>query len=192
MAKGVTIPIVYKADLKGLDSANRALIGFEKQAGAISKILGTGLVVAGAAASAAIAGVGFAISKGFDRLQQIEEAEFKLKGLGHTAEGIEGIMGSALASVKGTAFGLGEAATLAANAVASGIKPGDELTRTLKVMADTAAIAGAPLGEIGQIMGKVQANNKAMNGELQQLAQRGIPIYQMLADTLGVSTDAIT
>lgn len=36
-------------------------------------------------------------------------------------------MGNALASVKGTAFGLGDAASVAATLVASGIKQGGDL-----------------------------------------------------------------
>lgn len=191
MAKGVTIPIVYKSDLKGLDQANRAIVGFEKQSSLLNKVIGTGMVVAATAATAAIGGIGFAITKGFGRLQQIENAQFMLKGLGNSAEDIEAIMDSALASVKGTAFGLGDAATIAAQAVAAGVKPGEELTRTLSIMADTAAITQRPLTEIQSIMGKVTTSGKATRVELQQLADRGLPIFQMLAEEMGVSEEAI-
>ena len=191
MAKGITIPIVYKSDLKGLDNANRAIVGFEQRSSMLNKVIGTGMVVAAGAATAAIGGLGFAISKGFSRLQQIENAEFMLKGLGNSAEDIEAIMDSALASVKGTAFGLGDAATIAAQAVAAGVAPGEELTRTLSIMADTAAITGRPLNEIQSIMGKVATSGKATRVELQQLADRGLPIFQMLAEEMGVSEEAI-
>jgi len=191
MAKGITIPIVYKADLAGLSKANSALVGFERQAGLISKIIGTGLVVAATAASAALGGIGFAITKGFGRLQQIEQAEFMLKGLGHTAASIEDIMDSALASVKGTAFGLGDAATIAAQAVAAGVKPGKDLTRVLKIMADTAAITGRPLSDIQSIMGKVITSNRVYRGELNRLSERGLPVIQMLADQMGITGEAV-
>lgn len=191
MAKGITIPIVYKSDLKGLDNAQRAIVGFEQRSNLLNKVIGTGMVVAATAATTAVAGLSFAVTKGFQRLQQIEQATFMLKGLGHEAESIENIMDSALASVKGTAFGLGDAATIAAQAVAAGVKPGEELTRTLSILADTAAITGRPLTEIQSIMGKVTTSGKATRVELQQLADRGLPIFQMLAEEMGVSEEAI-
>lgn len=191
MAKGITIPIVYKSNLKGLDEANRALVGFQQKSNLLNKVIGTGMVVAAGAATAAIGGLSFAVTKGFQRLQQIEQATFMLKGLGHEAASIETIMESALASVKGTAFGLGDAATIAAQAVAAGVKPGEELTRTLSILADTAAITGRPLSEIQSILGKVTTSGKATRTELQQLADRGLPIFSMLAEEMGVSEEAI-
>lgn len=191
MAKGITIPIVYKSNLKGLDSAQRALVGFEQKTSMLNRVIGTGMVVAAGAATAAVGGLAFAVTRGFDRLQQIEQATFMLKGLGHEAEAIETIMDSALDSVKGTAFGLGDAATIAAQAVAAGVEPGEKLTRTLSVLADTAAITNRPLGEIQRIMGKVITTSKAQRVELLQLADRGLPIFQMLADELGVTEGAI-
>ena len=102
-----------------------------------------GLKVAAAGAGGAIAGVlGGSIVKGFNRLRDIESAEAKLTGLGHSAETVEGVMKNALAAVKGTSFGLGDAAGLAGTLVASGIKPGKELEKTLKLTADSATIAG--------------------------------------------------
>src|SRR5690606_5656008 len=98
-------------------------------------------VTAGAALSASLV-------KGFGRLTAIEEAQAKLTGLGHSAESVRTIMDNALASVKGTAFGLDEAATVAASAVAAGIKPGQDLRRVLGLVADTSSIAGSSMGEM--------------------------------------------
>lgn len=141
------------------------------------------------AAGTAVAGITFA--KGFQRLVSIDTAQAKLKALGHDAKSVGKIMDSALTSVKGTSYGLGEAATTAASAVAAGIKPGKELTRYLTLTGDAAAIAGTGMGEMGSIFNKVTTANKAYNGELQQLSDRGIPIYGFLAEQAGVSEDAI-
>lgn len=129
--------------------------------------------------------------KGFGRLTAIDDAEGKLRGLGHTAESIETIMDSALESVRGTAFGLGEAATTAATAVAAGIEPGEELTRYLRIVADTATIAGGSLGEIGSIINKTTTAGRVYTLELQQLADRGLPVFTWLADAYGVSSDEL-
>ncbi|NKR80219.1 hypothetical protein GS491_23835 [Rhodococcus hoagii] len=78
------------------------------------------MVGAGAAAAGVLAA---SITKGRGRLTAIEQAQAKLSGLGNSTQSVGKIMDNALASVKGTAFGLGDAATVAASAVAAGIKP---------------------------------------------------------------------
>ena len=186
-AKGITLPIVFKSDDKGIKDAERAIKGFEGRLGGLEKLLRVGIAGAAVAAGAAIAGVGFAITKGFGRLQDIENAEFKLRGLGNSAETVEEVMKNALQAVKGTSFGLGEAATIAASAVAAGVKPGQELAKYLSLTADAAAIAGVPLNEMGAILNKVTTANRAYTMELTQLADRGIPIFQALAEVAGVS-----
>ena len=128
---------------------------------------------------------------GFKRLVGIDTAQAKLKGLGHDAESVEAIMDSALDAVRGTAYGLDEAATSAANAVAAGIAPGQDLTRYLGLAGDAAAIAGSSMGEMGSIFGKVQTAQKAYTGELNQLADRGIPIFQWLAEEAGTTAEGV-
>lgn len=135
--------------------------------------------------------VGITLVRGFGRLVGIDTARAKLEGLGHDGRSIENIMTSALDSVRGTAFGLDEAATTAANAVAAGVEPGKELTRYLTLTGDAAAIAGAEMGEMGGIINKVTTAGKAYNGELRQLSDRGLPIYQWLAEEAGVTADAV-
>jgi len=159
---------------------------------AFSGAVKAGIAVGAAAATTAVAGLGVALSKGFGRLQSIEEAQSLLIGTGNSAQTVEKVMENALAAVKGTAFGLGDAARLAAGAVAAGVEPGQELEKTLKAVADTAAVAGVPLADIGAIINGVITTNKAYTGELNQLADRGIPIYQYLADQVGVSAEAIS
>lgn len=147
-------------------------------------------VTAPAVAAATALGA-ITLVKGFDRLIGIDTAKAKLKGLGHDAEGVELIMNSALDSVRGTSFGMGEAATTAAGAVAAGVEPGKELTKYLKITGDAAAIAGASLGEMGSIVNKVQTSNTAYNDSLGQLSDRGLPIYQWIAKEAGVAEDAV-
>jgi tape measure domain-containing protein len=148
--------------------------------------LAKGVAVAAAAAAATLAGL--AIKGGFERMLKIEDAQAKLDGLGHSTATVEKIMGSALDAVKGTAYGLDTAATLAASAVAAGIKPGQELEKYLRLTADAATIAGISMEEMGSIINKVNANGKAMTENLNQLSDRGIPILQWLAEEYGVTT----
>ena len=148
-----------------------------------SKLKG-GLIGVGVAAGALF---GAALKKGFARLSAIEEATAKLDGLGHSAKTVELIMKNALASVKDTAFGLDEAATVAATAVAAGVKPGKDLQRTLGLVADAATIGGDSLAGMGAIFADVAASNKIQGDTINQLNQRGIPILKLLADVTGKS-----
>lgn len=137
-------------------------------------------------------GVAQILTKGWDRLTGIENAQAKLKGLGHDAADVQTIMDNALAAVKGTAFGLGDAATIAANAVAANIQPGQDLERTLRLIADSAAIANTDLGTMGSVFNKVAANGRLTGDTLQQLQDQGIPVLQFLSKQLGVTAADVT
>lgn len=140
-------------------------------------------------ATSALAGI--TLVKGFDRLTGIDDARAKLMGLGHDAASVDKIMESATASVKGTAFGMAEAATTAAGATAAGVKQGEELTRYLSLTADAAAIAGTSMSEMGSIVNKVTTSGRAMTENLEQLSDRGLPIYQWLGEAAGVAASDI-
>lgn len=178
------------ANLQSAGDRITAVSGQFKSAGSAIEGVGSKLsasITAPALAAAAALGGVFAVS-GWNRLTAIDDARGKLSALGHSADNVEAIMANALASVKGTAFGLGDAATVAANAVAAGIKPGAELERTLKLTADAAAIAGMDMSEMGTIINKVAATGK-LNGEvIQQMSERGIAVLPALAEHLGVTT----
>lgn len=132
-----------------------------------------------------------ALGGGISRALNIEDATAKLKGLGHDTVAVEAIMKDALASVKGTAFGLDAAATTAASAVAAGIKPGQELERYLRLTADAATIAGTSMGEMGDIINQVTSKGYAGMENLNRLTERGIPILQWLQDEYGVTADEL-
>lgn len=169
-------------DLNGtFDAADKKGTSVFSKIGGLAK----GAAIAAGAAAAAITGL--AIKGGFERMLKIEDAQAKLEGLGNSVESVDQIMNSALASVKGTAFGLDTAATVAASAVAAGIKPGQDLEKYLRLTADAATIAGISMDEMGSIMNKVQTNGRAMTENLNQLSDRGIPILQWLADEYGVT-----
>ena len=162
-------------------------VGAQASSGLGGKLWG-GLKKTAVGAGVAIGGVlAGSVAKGFQRLRDIESAEAKLKGLGHSAESVEAIMANALGAVKGTAFGLDEAAGLAGTLVASGIKPGEELEKTLRLTADSATIAGRELGDMGLIWGSVAAKGKLQGDDAMQLLSSGVPIWQMVADVMGVT-----
>lgn len=183
----------YKKGAAEIDSANKKIEGStDKTNNSLVKLARNGLKVAVVGVAGLATAIGaMTIKGGISRALNIEDAQAKLKGLGHDAQSVEDIMESALASVKGTAYGLDAAATLAATAVAAGVKPGQQLTKYLGTAADAATIAGVSLSEMGSIFNKVQTQQRAYTMEINQLADRGIPIYQWLQDELGVTQEAL-
>lgn len=160
-----------------------------KIGGAFGKVgkVGTGAIATIAGGITALAAKG-----GFTRALNIENAQAKLKGLGHDSASVTEIMNDALASVKGTAFGLGDAATVAASLSASGVKEGGELTQVLKTVADTAQISGRSLTDIGTIFGSVAARGKLQGDDMLQLMSSGIPVLQMLGKHLNKTSAEVS
>lgn len=174
---------VSKASRKGSNTL------ISKIGGAFGKIgkVGTGAIATIAGGITALAAKG-----GFTRALNIENAKAKLKGLGHDSASVTEIMNDALASVKGTAFGLGDAATVAASLSASGVKEGGELTQVLKTVADTAQISGRSLTDIGTIFGSVAARGKLQGDDMLQLMSSGIPVLQMLGKHLNKTSAEVS
>lgn len=178
---------VEKSIADGLSPAEPAVAKTGKSWGAS---LGSGLKAGAAAAGGAVAAVlGTALVKGFGRLSAIEEARASLSGLGNDAGKVDAIMQNALAAVKGTAFGMDEAAQTAAGAVAAGIKPGKDLEGVLRLVGDAATIGKTSMADMGGIFNKVATSGKVQGDVLAQLSDKGIPIVQLLAKELGVTAE---
>lgn len=181
----------FKGDAKDLEKTSMS-VGNIVKGNLISSAITTGLSkVWGGIKNITSSITSLAVQGGFERALDIENAEHKLTGLGHSAEEVQGIMDNALASVKGTAYGMGDAATVAASAVAAGVKPGQDLERTLKLVGDAAAISGRDMVSMGAIFNKVASAGKMTGEELNQLTDSGIPMLQLLADNLGKTTEEV-
>lgn len=200
----VLLKLDPKSFTKGLKTAEKGTKQFDKNITLTKKRINTltnaamkdmttfGKRTAKVLGGTAAAFAGVAIAKGWQRMTQIDEAKVKLEAIGNSSKNVAKIMDNAMESVKGTAYGMNDAATTAASAVAAGIKPGQDLTKYLSTAADAAAVAGVDLQEMGAIFNKVATKNKATNEVLTQLAERGIPIYQYIADSIGKTTEEVT
>ena len=61
----------------------------------------------------------------------------------------------------------------------------------LTTIADASAISGRSLGEMGAIFNKVAANGKIQGEELNQLADSGIPVLQLLSEEMGITAGEV-
>jgi tape measure domain-containing protein len=69
--------------------------------------------------------------------------------------------------------------------------PAEELTDTLKAVGDVAAGVSAPLGDIARIYGKAMNKGKVQGEELMQMAERGIPIIDVLSQMFGITKEQV-
>ncbi len=122
------------------------------------------------------------IQGGMTRSLQIEQARFGFRGLG---QDVDASMQSALDAVKGTAYGLGEAATIAQLFGASGITAGDQMTGALRGVAGTAAMTGRSFSEIGQVYQNVAGIGHLTNNDLNSFAVRGLNAANILGQQMG-------
>lgn len=159
---------------------DKGVVGAGLMEGALGKL---------AIAAGAMIGPMTVLKKGWDRLIAQDDAKHKLIALGHTTEDVSSIMDNAMASVTGTAFGFGDAASQAATLVAAGVKPGQDLERVLRLVADSASIAGTDLSDMGMIFGKAAARGRISGEEMAMLLDRQIGLLPELAKHYGVTTE---
>ena len=119
------------------------------------------------------------IEGGKKRALNIEQAKFQFKGLGLD---VEATMADALYAVKGTAFGLDEAAVAASQFGASGVQSGDEMRAALLGISGVAAMAGSSYTDMANVFTKVAGQGRLMGDDLNRLGTRGINAAKTLAD----------
>lgn len=122
------------------------------------------------------------IQGGLTRALNLEQARFQFQGLGID---VEKAMASVNAAVKGTAYGLDEAATIASQLTASGIQVGDDMTTTLKGVAGVAAMTNSSFGDIGRVFTQVAGAGRLYAQDMLQLSSRGLNVAAVLGQQLG-------
>ena len=116
---------------------------------------------------------------GRKRALNTEQAMFQFKGLGMD---VESAMKSAEAAVKGTAYGLDEAAMAAAQLGASGVEAGDKMTAALTGISGVAAMTNSDYTSMAHIFTTVAGNGRLMGDQLRQLSSRGLNVAATLAE----------
>jgi tape measure domain-containing protein len=84
-----------------------------------------------------------------------------------------------------TPFEIEGIASAAKQLLASGTDVG-QLNNQLKFLGDIAAVSGSSIDEIAAIFAKVQAKGKVELESLNQLAERGVPVFRALSEATGL------
>lgn len=126
-------------------------------------------------------------SFGWGRLKAMDAAQAQLKGLGYDLEEVERISGQVKTAVRGTTMTMAEGTSVAAGALAAGVKEGAELEKYIRQVGDAAVGSKRPIEDMAMIFNRVQGSGKLMTQELNSIEQ-GMPGFaQAMADSLGVT-----
>ena len=141
------------------------------------------------ALGAATAAGGIVAAFGWKRLTGLDSAQAQLKGLGYNTEEVGRISDQVTEAIEGGMTTMAEGTSVAAGAMAAGVKEGKELKRYIKLVGDAAVGANRPVGDMAQIFNRVQGSGKLMTQELNMI-EDGMPGFaQAMAKNLGVSQD---
>lgn len=89
-----------------------------------------------------------------------------------------------------TPFNLDDVATGAKQLLAYG-SSADNVVNELSMLGDVASGLQIPIGQLIYLYGTLRTQGRAMTVDIRQFAGRGIPIYEELANVLGVSKDQV-
>lgn len=136
--------------------------------------------------------LGQIVSGGIKRALNIEQAKFQIQGLKGVwdetskgyKEGMKTIKEAVNNAVKGTAYGLDEAAKVGSQLMASGYKDANVLEKHLLSVSGLAAMTGGSYEEIGNIFTKVAGQGRLMGQDLLRISSRGINAAATLKDYL--------
>ena len=134
-----------------------------------------------------LAGVGLAAVKSAADLEALETSFISLTG---GAEQAANMMRNLNEFTAKTPFQIEAVAKSARQLIASGTGI-EDVNEQLQFLGDIAATSGSSIDEIAAIFAKVNAKGKVELENLNQLAERGIPIFTALADATGLPADKL-
>lgn len=166
--------------LKGLNTARRELKktgrDLKKHGQELSLKLTAPLALAGAAA----------IKSAGD----IETIEIAFEGMLKSGKKAKGLVKELTDFTARTPFQLEGVSGAARQLLAVGVGA-EQVQDKLLILGNIASGANVPLNDMASIYGKVQSKGKAFTEELLQMADRGVPIIQVLAETMGVAKEEV-
>lgn len=132
--------------------------------------------------------IGQIMTGGKRRALNIEQAQFKVKGLGADWATVYEDMDYA---VSGTAYGIDQAANAASQFLASGVKTGEDMKAALRGISGIAAMTSSSYDDIAQVFTAAAGKGRVQAMELNRISLRGVNASAALAKELGTTEAAI-
>ena len=191
MAKLKDLKVTIGLSKKGLTKLNsdlrRTKANFRRNFGEIQGMVsGVGRSMT-AALTVPLAGVGAAAVKSAAQLETLEASFVSLTG---GAKQASSMMQNLNRFTAKTPFQIENVANAARQLIASGTEV-SQVNDQLQFLGDIAATSGVSIEEIAAIFSKVNAKGKVELESLNQLAERGIPIFDALAEATGLPADKL-
>ena len=155
---------------------------------ALGTALGIGVSKAAGAASRVMSE---AFKSGFDRITTLEKADIQFRNMGLSAGQTKKQLGDLNDIVTGTSTSLSDAAQAAAMLGGAGVAAGDDMNNAVKALVNISSASGASAKDIGLVMMQIKASGRLLGSEALQLAQRGVPIYDLISKSMGKTTAEI-
>ncbi len=179
MAKLGDLVVNIGANTKQLDKSLGRVRGKMKSFGRNFKALGRDLT---RSVTLPLAALGAAAIKSAVDLEKLEASFVSLTGGTRQAAAMMKQLNDFTAQ---TPFQIDAVANSARQLIASGTKI-SEVNDQLQFLGDIAATSGSEINEIAAIFAKVNAKGKVELENLNQLAERGIPVFKALSDATGL------
>lgn len=132
--------------------------------------------------------IGQITSGGKQRALNIEQAKFKIKGLGKEWEDVADDIDYA---VSGTAYGLDAAASASAQFLASGVKEGKDMKAALRAISGVAAMTSSDYQSISRVFTAAAGKGRVQAIELNRLSLRGINAAAALAKYMNTTESEV-
>jgi tape measure domain-containing protein len=172
------------------DEATKA----QKKSGGFMSKMGPGLAIVGRAAMSGAAAVGAAgaaaVGMGLKFNASLESAQTRFKLFTGSAEEAAKVVEMVNQVASNSTFARTDLSDVAARLGTAGVT-GDRLTKTLQGVANAAAAAGGGAANLGQVttaLAQMSSTGVAQKGELAQIANAGIPAFQILQKELDLTS----
>ena len=150
-----------------------------------------GPAAAAAAAIAGVAGVGAAVGVGVKLAGELEQAEIAFTTMLGSGEKAKSFLADLSKFAAATPFELGELRQASQQLLAFGFTA-DQSMGLIESLSDVAAGTQKPIGEFVGILGKIRASGGTANlGDLNMLADRSVPIFDLLTKQMGKTAGQI-
>lgn len=156
--------------------------------GHLDKISNSG-AVRGAQVGATVVG-GMALAGGAKRIADVQQADVVMQTMGLNDADRGKLIGQYKGLAQNTPYSTGSISMLGSGLLSAGMSQ-DDLQGALKGAINTGALYGMNLEDIGLPLKQIQAKGKLQGDDVNQLVDRGIPIYKWIAEQKGVDQSKV-
>ena len=133
---------------------------------------------------------GMALAGGAKRIADVQQADVVMETMGLNEQDRGELIGQYKGLAQNTPYSTGSISMLGSGLLSAGMSQ-DDLQPALKGAIDTGALYGMNLEDIGLPLKQIQAKGKLQGDDVNQLVDRGIPIYKWIAEQKGVDQSKV-